>query len=226
MNREDAIKRIKKCFARAKSSDSENEVATCLRQAQKLMEMHGITDIDVDESSVTSDFVDHDDYEYAVRKPLILTSIARLMRKAFAVESVWERSPTNKHRVRYFGQQANVLLATHSHTVVYRAVGSAWRKYLKGNPHLKGQRNARASFVYGWCNAVIDKVAAISPDPEVKDRIERKKLDHYGVGGLTDVTGGTKSIYGRVVGDGSTAGSEFSINRPVGSDRRYLEHKS
>lgn len=225
MDREKALARIKKCLALSKSPN-EHEAAAALRQAQKLMEAHGILDHEVDESAVTSDFVDHDDYEYAVRKPLILTSIARLMRRAFAVESVWERSPTDKHRVRYFGQQANIMLATHSHTVVYRAVSAAWRAYLKENPGLKGRRNARASFVYGWCNVVIDKVAAISPDPDVKDRIERKKLEHYGWGGLVDVTGGTKSIYGRVVDDGSAAGRDFNINRPVGSDRRYLEYKS
>lgn len=225
MDREKALNRIKKCLALSKSPN-EHEAAAAMRQAQKLMEAHGICEEDVDEMAVTSDFVDHDDYEYSDRKPLILTSIARLMRKAFAVESVWERSPTGKHRVRYFGQQANVLLATHVHTVVYRAAGSAWRKYLKDSPWVKGRRNARASFVMGWCTSVADKVTAISPEPVVKERIERKKIEVYGAGGLSSVTSGTRSIYGDISSSGSEAGKSFSINRPVGSNRRYLENKS
>lgn len=126
MDRENAIARIKKCMALSKSPN-EHEAAAALRQAQKLMATHGISDEDIDESAIVTDFVDHDDYEFARRKPLVVVSVARLMRQAFGVEAVWERSPTHKHRVRYFGTQASVTLATYSHTVVYRAANAAWR---------------------------------------------------------------------------------------------------
>ena len=106
------------------------------------------------------------------------------------------------------------------------AANSAWRKYLKEHPHLKGVRNARASFVLGWCQAVTDKVVALSPDPEIAQRIERKKLEHYGPAGLTDSTSGSRTLYSGVHGDGAQRGREFDINRPVGSNRRYLENKS
>ena len=224
MDREKAIARIKKCMALSKSPN-EHEAAAAMRQAQKLMASHGISEEDVDESAVISDFVDHDDYEYAARKPLVIVAVSKLMRQAFGVEAVWERSPTHKHRVRYFGTQPAVVLATYSHTVVYRAANAAWRKYLKENPWMKGRRNARASFVLGWCQAVTDKVVALSPDPEVAARIERKKLEHYG-GALTEAGTGSRSLYSSVHGDGAQRGREFDINRPVGSNRRYLENKS
>lgn len=224
MDREKAIQRIKKCLALSKSPN-EHEAAAALRQAQKLMASHGVSEEDVDESAVISDFVDHDDYEHAKRKPLVIVAVAKLMRQAFGVETVWECSPSRKHRVRYFGTQPAVVLATYSHTVVYRAANTAWRKYLRENPRLKGVRNARASFVLGWCDAVAEKVSALNPDPVVAERIARKKLEHYGPGGLTDSTAGSRTLYSGVHGDGAERGREFDINRPVGSDRRYLEHK-
>lgn len=224
MDKEKAIARIKKCLALSKSPN-EHEAAAALRQAQKLMASHGVSEEDVDESAVISDFVDHDDYEHARRKPLVIVAVAKLMRQAFGTETVWECSPSRKHRVRYFGTQAAVTLSTYSHVVVYRAANAAWRKYLKERPHLKGVRNARASFVLGWCDAVADKVQALSPDPEVVERIERKKLEHYGPGGLSNSTSGSRTLYSGVHGDGAERGRAFDINRPVGSDRRYLEHK-
>lgn len=224
MDREKAIQRIKKCLALSKSPN-EHEAAAALRQAQKLMASHGISEEDVDESAVISDFVDHEDYEHAKRKPVVIVAVAKIMRQAFGVETVWECSPSRKHRVRYFGTQPAVTLATYSHVVVYRAANAAWRKYLKENPWQKGRRNARASFVLGWCEAVADKVQALSPDPELAARIERKKIAHYGPAGLTDSTTGSKSLYAGIHGDGAERGREFDINRPVGSDRRYLEHK-
>lgn len=225
MDKEKALARIKKCLALSKSPN-EHEAAAALRQAQKLMQAHGITEEDVDGSTVISDFVDHDDYNYARRKPLIVLAVVKLMREAFAVESVWEKSPSGKHRIRYFGEQAGVMLACHAHTVVYRAAGAAWRRYLRERPHLKGVRNARASFVLGWCETVAEKVAKISPDPKVVERIARKKLEHYGKGRLTNATSGTKTYYVNVHGDGAERGKDFDINRPVGTDRKYLENLS
>jgi hypothetical protein len=224
MDREKAIDRIKKCLALSKSSN-EHEAAAALRQAQKLMLAHGITDDEIDGTLIVSDFVDHDDYEWSLRKPLIIVSVIRLMKDAFAVEGVFERSPQGTHRVRYFGQQANVMLSTHAHTVVHRAAGSSWKAYLKEHPEVRGRRNARASFVMGWCDAVADKVAHISPDPDALDRIARKKIEHYGPDGTSKCATGTKSVFTNVKEDGSEKGRAFDIHRPVNTTRRYLEDK-
>lgn len=52
MDRETAIAKIKKCLALAQSSNA-NEAASAMRQAQKLMEMHGLNGIDVELSDVS-----------------------------------------------------------------------------------------------------------------------------------------------------------------------------
>jgi len=46
MNREDALKKIKKCFALGRSA-SEHEAAAAMRQAQKLMEQFGLREQDI-----------------------------------------------------------------------------------------------------------------------------------------------------------------------------------
>jgi len=221
MDRNKAIDRIRKCLALSKSPN-EHEAAAALRQAQKLMQAHGIDPDEVELSVYVSDFVDHNDYEFARRKPMIIVCVCAIMTKAFGVQVVWEASPTGKHRIRYFGKKANVLLATHAHTVVYRAVNRAWSQYLKEKPWVKGVRNARASFVHGWCSQVAEKVADLSPDEEEKEKLDRKKREHYGHD-LDAAKIGTRSVYTQLQDEGAVTGRDFSINMPVGSNKKYLE---
>lgn len=224
MDREKAVDRIRKCLALSKSPN-EHEAAAALRQAQKLMKAHGISEDEVEMGLYVSDFVDHKDYEFARRKPMIIVCVCGIMTKAFGVDVVWEASPDGKHRTRYFGQKANVMLATHAHTVVYRAANSAWREYLKHKPWIKGVRNARASFIRGWCIEVAEKVEDLTPDEAQQEIIKRKKTEHYGRE-LSTAKIGTRSVYTQVQNEGSVAGKDFSINRPVGTDRRYIEDMS
>jgi len=50
-NREKIIDKVKKCLALAKSGN-EHEAAAALRQAQKLMQLHGINDLDVEHADI------------------------------------------------------------------------------------------------------------------------------------------------------------------------------
>jgi hypothetical protein len=224
MDRDKAIDRVRKCLALSKSPN-EHEAAAALRQAQKLMQSHGITEEDVGLAMYVSDFVDHKDYEFARRKPMIIVCVCALMTKAFGVQLVWEASPEGKHRTRYFGQKANVMLAVHAHTVVYRAVNAAWKRYLEEKPYVKGVRNARASFVHGWCAQVAEKVEDLSPNGDELANIEKTKAKHYGKE-LPQAKLGTRSVYTQLQDEGAKAGTSFSINRPVETNRRYLENKS
>lgn len=221
MDRDKAIDRIRKCLALSKSPN-EHEAAAALRQAQKLMQSHGISEDEVDLAVYVSDFVDHNDYEFARRKPMIIVCVCAVMTKAFGVQVVWEASPTGKHRTRYFGQKANVMLATHAHTVVYRAVNRAWTQYLREKPWIKGVRNARASFVHGWCAAVAEKVEDLNPSEEESEKIKRKREAHYG-GELSKASIGTRSVYTKLEDEGAQAGKDFNISRPVGTNKKYLE---
>lgn len=223
-DRDKLLDRVRKCLALSKSSN-EHEAAAALRQAQKIMAAHGIDEDEVGLALYASDFVDHDDYEHGLKKPMLIMCVIDLMQRAFGVSAVWEKSPDNKHRIRYFGEKSGVMLAVHSHTVVYRAVNASWRRHVKDNPGIKGVRDARASFARGWCAAVVEKIQDLRPDSDKVAAINKKKEQHYGRA-LLSARLGTKTVYGSLVNDGAAAGANFNINRPVGSDRRYLENKS
>lgn len=224
MDRAKALDRIAKCLALSKSAN-EHEAAAALRQAQKLMAIHGISDDDVGLANYVSDFVDHDDYEFGMKKPMIVTCVADVMVHAFGVSFTWECSPLGKHRVMYFGLRQNVDLATFAHTVCYRALNAAWRRYLKATPWAKGVRNARAGFAYGWCQTVKSKIEDLAPKGETEELIKKAKERHYGKE-LPEAQLGTKSVYREMVEGGAEAGEDFNIHTPINTDRRYLDNKS
>lgn len=221
MDRAKALDRIRKCMALSKSPN-EHEAAAALRQAQALMAKFNVEADEVDLVEYVSDFVDVKDYAWGKKKPAIVQYVAEVMMHAFGVQAAWEMSPDVKHRVRYFGKKANVMLATHSHEVVYRAVNAAWKKHLDARPELTGWRGARASFVRGWCIAVGVKVAAMNPDKEEEERIRRAKDKHYGRE-LDEGKVGTKGEFNAIAAEGHDAGQDFSINKPIHADNRRLE---
>lgn len=221
VDRDRMIERVRKCLELSKSSN-EHEAAAAVRQAQKIMAAYNITESDVGLAEYVDSFVDHDDYEYGTRKPLTVSSVISIVSRAFGVEAVWECSPAGKHRVRYFGRKANVMIAVHTHSVVYRALGRAWRDITKAHPEIKGVRNARASFAAGWCQAVLIKIEDLRPTGEEKDKIQKKKEQRYG-GRMTAAELGSKTLDRSMATVGYVKGEEFSISTPVGSERNRLE---
>lgn len=214
MDKEKIKDRIRKCLALA-GSPNEHEAAAALRQAQKMMKAHSISEDEVGLTSYAEDFVDHNDYAFARgKKPMTISAIACLMSTAFGLVFVWERSEIGTHRVRYFGPKQNVMMAVHAHTVVNRAVGSAWRTYLKNQPGAKGIRNARASFYYGWCHAVAKQVEDLNPQGDEGARIKDQIAKHYGEA-LAEAKAPKRTIYRDVLADGLAAGKDFSIRRPL-----------
>lgn len=222
-DREKALDKIRKCLALGKSPN-EHEAAAALRQAQKLMAMHSLSEEDVGlmefayETIVT-------DYEFGKKKPLIIVSVVGVISHALGVEAVMgaERKGTEMmHTVRYFGPRARVALATHAHQVIYRAAGNAWRRYLEENPWLRGKVGARASFFHGWCSAVQQKVQALALSKDELDGIAKKKAQVYGRN-LSQAQCGTKTVLGSVMNAGAAAAKDFELHRPVGTERNRLE---
>lgn len=240
--REKAMDKIRKCLALSKSAN-EHEAAAALRQAQKMMAMHGLSEDDLGDTEYLSVLVICRDYEYGKRKPLVVSSVISVIRRSLGVEAVWEayrlpsKDPTRPylgqvvHAVRYFGPRARVIIAEHAHGVVYRAVGAAWKRWVKSQQaveELTGVRHPiktgmRASFYAGWCDQVIDKVQALVVTEQEKAGIDRCKALHYDGIKLEASKLGTKNLYDRAIAAGARAGSEFDMNRPIAQDRLRIE---
>lgn len=226
VDRDKILDKIRKCMALGKSPN-EHEAAAALRQAQKMMALHGLTEEDVGLTEFAYETI-VTDYEFGKKKPLIVVAVINVVQHALGVECVMGAQRQGKslmHTVRYFGPRARVALATHAHQVIYRACGRAWKSYLDNNPWVRGQTGARASFYHGWCSAVIQKVQALALTPEEVAAIAKKKAQAYGRE-LTQAQLGTKTIDGEIMGEGARAARDFDLHRPVGTERNRLEHKS
>lgn len=234
-----AIDRIKKCFARAKGTDSEHEAATALRQAQKLMEEHGLSEDEVAGEEMLSAQV-ITDYEWPVRKrrpkdgqkpkpiaiPHTVQCVTWVIRGALGVVAVYEpqsKGGQTMFAVRYFGPRDRVMIAEHAHTVVARAVKSAWKAYSEGNPHVKRVSGARASFYAGWCGNVHRKVRSLIVAPEELKRIEAYRDRQCN--NLTEPGKNEQELFGDIAADGAAASRNFSLNKPVAEDRRRIGHE-
>lgn len=87
MTRDDALKKIKKCLALAKSPNP-NEAAIAMRQAQRLMQEHSVTDDDValsDVAAVTCSTRTNSQPRWEVR-------LASMIADAFACDLIWTRT--------------------------------------------------------------------------------------------------------------------------------------
>jgi hypothetical protein len=236
--------KVRKCLALSKSSN-EHEAAAALRQAQKLMAMHDLTEEDVGLVEYVSAQV-ITDYEWPVASrvrnlarvaagkksrpmvvPFAVATITHVIRHAFGVEAVYEGQSKASgwfFAVRYFGPRARVVVAEHAHVVVSRAVRRAWKAYLVENPWVKGRSGARAGFYYGWCNGVIEKVAALVPTDDEKAKIALFQSRTYK--DVSQAGANKQKVSGSALAAGESAAEGFEINRPVGETRRRIGHGS
>lgn len=238
MDRAKVLDKIQKCLALSKSPN-EHEAAAALRQAQKLMEKHGITDADLGAIGYGSEKVDTTIQVGKGRRnkktgtytppsiPVALAFIVDLMERAFCVRPVYgaDRRKTDLNwNVTYYGREDRVLLAAYAHTVVARAVDAAWRDYLTVNPHYRQYKGGRAGFYIGWIKAVSAQVESLAMTDEERAATDLV-LRREGVR-LSTVSTTNQRFSSNAANAGASAGESFKLHRPVNVDKLRLEDKS
>lgn len=173
IDRAKIIDKIKKCLALSKSAN-DAEAAAALRQAQKLMRIHKIDEMDVAGEVIINAFVDCRE-KFSKTKPESLKSVAHLIGTAFGVMIMWSCSPSGRHRITYWGQRGPVMVAIHAHKMVYKTVNEAWDAYayVMKKSGYKVPRNSKFSFVGAWCHAVKSKVENLAPSRERHEQLKR-----------------------------------------------------
>lgn len=217
MDKNKIIEKIKKCMALGQSSNA-NEAAAALRQAQKMMNAHGLTEDDVEGSNYKNDAV-----EVPIQAsktgviPQHLKVFVGVIMKAFQVKAVIERNmrvSDLSYRIRYFGPNHRVTMALYAHTVIFRGMEGAWRGALKENPSWKGVRGARLSFMMGWLYEIASKVEEIGWPEGEEERTELVKSEFYGKQ-ISNAKSRDNKLYGGVAEQGRRAAEEFNIHRPM-----------
>lgn len=209
--------KIQKCLRLGKSSEA-HEAAAALRQAQKLMEMHGITEEDLAGLEYSDLKIDVPIQANRNKIPAVLAELTWLIRKAFGVKSVIGysmRVSDISYQIRYFGPTTRVQMAGYTHTIIHRAVNAAWTKFLNENPHLRGDRGARSSFQLAWLQSVEEKVMEVGFSDEEERGTELAMKKVYGDRELATAKANNTPINFDAVAGGIQAASSFNIHRPM-----------
>ncbi len=174
------LDKIRKCLALSKS-DNANEAATALRQAEALMKAHGITDADLELSTISQ----HSATCSTAAKPAqYLVSLAAVIGEAFGVTPVLTSTFTGS-RVEFIGPTPQPEIASYAYEVLRKQVVDARTDHIKSqNKRLKRSTKTRRGdlFAMAWVSAVDDMVSQFAqPQSEkVQALVQQYKAKTYG----------------------------------------------
>lgn len=214
------LDKIQKCLRLSKSSEP-HEAAAAMRQAQKLMQLHSITEQELLGTEVQSSlFITREPYKKKL--PMYLSYLISTISKAFEVEAVIEYAwvkGKSRLAVRYFGIMGRNQLAEYTHEVMMRQLRSAWSKYVKDHPWANGEKGARQGFWVGWLIEVRGKVIAFGGSEEEKETTTKAVAAYYGRP-LGTSQRSKMTISGATAAAGRQAAEDFSIHRPMNGERQ------
>jgi len=161
-NRDKIIDKIRKCLALSASSN-QHEAAAALRQAQKLMEMHDIGDLDIEAAEVGERRAKSG---VTAKPPIWETQLAGHIADAFGCRLLF--SPAwiaRRAEWNFIGLGAGPEVAQYAFAVLLRQVRSARAEYIK--TALKrcrpGTKTRRAdTFCEGWVRSAASKITAFA----------------------------------------------------------------
>jgi len=213
------LNKIKKCLALAQSNEP-NEAAAAMRQAQKMMDAHGVSQLqlrrsDIGEAQVKS--------KASVSKPKDWeTNLLATVGKAFGCKLMWISSHSSRAGLGdavygtfiYIGLKTQVELAQYTAEVMTRKLIKARSQFVS---HLVGSRAGKVreadGFCHGWVLAVAKTIHAFALTKETEELIDEVKHE---------ITQGRKEDpQQRKAGSlglqhGMLAGQGESIHQPVG----------
>lgn len=182
MNRDDVLRKIRKCLELAKSAN-EFEAAAAMRQAQALMREYGATHGDVELLTVA---------EVSVRAATPSTVLwdallVNLIGRAFGCGHFWSRpfDESFERRVRqitFIGVDAAPQVASYAYEVLGRQCVKARAHYISRQPKRckSSTKTARGDeFARGWVEAVRNLVTNIAIAPANAELVQRYMDRHH-----------------------------------------------
>lgn len=167
MNRDQALSKIKKCLALAKSTNP-HEAAAAMRQAQKLQAEHELTETDIELAEVNQTACS----ARTNSQPLWEGLLARIIARNFGVEMIWSSTwishgwrNTKQTKIIFFGLGAAPQIAGYAWDVLSRQLAKARLAHIALQPkNCKPiTRTARGDeFAKGWVWGVSEKLKAFA----------------------------------------------------------------
>lgn len=229
-NRENIIRKIKKCLALSASSN-EHEAAAALRQAQKLMEQFNISDLDVQASEVGEKRA----RAGAIKSPANWESgLASRVADAMGCQIVFRRNYLKGYgEWSFIGSGVMPEVADYAFKVLFRQCKAARAEHIKARlKRCKHATKTRRADLYceGWVLSVAGKINAFAGNDTNKAAVEAYMATHYPT--LSDLKSRDRNE-GRNLRDheyddvvaGQRAGRDAQLNRGVGGaeERKALQ---
>lgn len=178
-DRDKILDKIKKCLALSASSN-EHEAEAALRQARKLMEAHGITELDVQAAEAEA----HRAAAGAKRRPANWeTVLASRVADAFGCRIIFESGYFSKSgQWCFIGCGAASEVAHYAFTVLHRQAKRAREEHIKTRlQRCKTVTKTRRAdlFSRGWVRAVTGTIAAFAGTEQQEAAIEAYVAKHF-----------------------------------------------
>lgn len=227
---QDIIRKIKACLARAAGTDSENERATAMRQAQKMMEEHGIDEYSLRLADVKSAKAQASSVQRLKDWEMYLVQIVI---RTFATDAVFHCATGRKTetQVEFIGFGCGPELSAYTYEVLLRKLKKDRTEYL-GNmdKRLKKTTKTRRAdlFALAWVDGAQKNIVKLRPSTEQKRLLEGYKNQAYGELQAQKARD-TELKHTRgdhaAVRAGLLAGSEAQLNHGVGAapDKHRIE---
>lgn len=226
MDRAKLLDKIKKCMALGKSPN-EHEAAAALRQAQKLIQRHGVTEMELGAIGISRAKV-LVPIQTSTKFPRYLNALLQVVKQACGVRPIITsevRLSDLSYVIYYYGPEHRTVMAEYAHTVLFSAMNKSWTQYLKDRPYLKKERGVRSSYLLGWLEGVRDNVYDYGITEEETSGINMLVKSHYG-----DINTATLShtvVYNSILRDGVQSGESFKLLRGMdgqANDAKLLEN--
>lgn len=216
------LDKIKKCMALGESSN-EHEAAAALRQAQKLMEMHGLTQMDVKMSAIFEAEVDLP-VQAGKNLPMYITRFIWLVEHVFGVRTLIEktlRQSDYSFTLSYCGPKHRVESAVYVHTVVWRQMQREWLKYKAIYGVQRGPRGERSAFFIGFVNNIQRQVQRMAMTQEESDLIDAYVTRECS--GRDAMKTNEVELDRNALLAGASAGQDFKLHAGVGKNADHAQ---
>ncbi|TNI12720.1 DUF2786 domain-containing protein [Aeromonas veronii] len=172
------IDKIKKLLALA-ASGNQHEAANAMAKVQAYMEANGITETDIELSSIAQQWAKCANQSRT--QPQWNHMLISLVGDAFGVEVMYRRELFGAVKVGFIGPAERAEIAGYVYEVLGRQLGKARREYIKGlNKRMKpATKTTRADlFCEGWCRAVHGKVQRLVPSEQETALVKQFMAQH------------------------------------------------
>ncbi|MFV2059382.1 MAG: DUF2786 domain-containing protein [Gammaproteobacteria bacterium] len=211
------IDKIFKCL-RLSESNNPNESAAALRQAQRLMDIHGINSEQVQSGhevevlTVKSQFIE---------PPYWLIALSDLIGQAFFCRAYVSRTKNKQSEFYFIGIGNRTELASYTFTVLQRLLARERRHFVSSLSEMKKSEKTRRGnvFAQAWLFRIARTIVNFVADPIVEQAIDSYVKQHFGVTSDFEsaaVIPDTQDI--SAISDGYKAAEGVSLFRPVNND--------